>query len=137
MQSVGTLAGGVALSSTTCSQGINGYARGSAGEVPAAVRVLQHILGLSDRAAGLTRQLLTFAQAGPQPSADVHDRAGAIHRRAGHADAAREVALDLQTDGTDLTVLADANQLQQALVNLGAEHARRGGQPTPTPKDRR
>src|SRR5262249_14694020 len=65
MQSVGTLAGGVAHEFNNLLAGINGYAALSLreGGVPAAVReFLQHILELSERAAGLTRQLLTFAR---------------------------------------------------------------------------
>jgi CheY-like chemotaxis protein len=83
---------------------------------------LQKIVELSERAASLTRQLLTFARK-PALSRQplrmdelVRSTAELVGRTARIA-----VHLDLQdqtADGAPLLVEADSNQLQQALVNL-------------------
>src|SRR5207237_2773607 len=65
MQSVGTLAGGVAHEFNNLLAGINGYAALALREPMLAGSVrefLQYIVDLSERAAGLTRPLLTFAR---------------------------------------------------------------------------
>jgi PAS domain S-box-containing protein len=124
MQSVGTLAGGVAHEFNNLLAGINGYAAlglREAGLSPPLREYLQHIVELSERAAVLTRQLLTFAR-----------KPALVRRRTDMADLVRdtadlvrrtlhvEVHLDMAhpQDGMCLLVEADANQLQQALVNL-------------------
>jgi PAS domain S-box-containing protein len=125
MQSVGTLAGGVAHEFNNLLAGINGYASlglrepGVAGTLR---EFLQRIVELSERAAGLTRQLLTFARKpalARQPlrlDELVRSTAELVGRTAHLA-----VHLDLEETGPDggpLLVEADSNQLQQALVNL-------------------
>jgi two-component system cell cycle sensor histidine kinase/response regulator CckA len=149
MQSVGTLAGGVAHEFNNLLAGIQGYAtlglRDAA--VPESLReFLQFIVQLSERAANLTRQLLAFA------------RKPALSRQPvrmdkllqGTADLVRhtlqvEVKLDLPAgvrDEEPLAALADANQLQQVLVNLALNardataeqfrlHQREGAGPPP------
>src|SRR5207245_10613566 len=65
MQSVGTLAGGVAHAFNNLLAGIQGYAALGLREpgLPGQLKeFLQYIVELSDRAANLTRQLLAFAR---------------------------------------------------------------------------
>ncbi len=86
MQSVGTLAGGVAHEFNNLLAGIQGYAALGLREdrLPAPVReFLEYIVQLSDRAANLTRQLLAFAQAGPEPPTRRHRAAVDEHGRSG------------------------------------------------------
>jgi PAS domain S-box-containing protein len=125
MQSVGTLAGGVAHEFNNLLAGINGYAAlglREPGATPAVREFLQNIVTLSERAAGLTRQLLTFARQPAlvrQPTAiiDLVRATADLVARTLH----QEVTLDLPaaaSGAAPLVVEADANQLQQALVNL-------------------
>ncbi len=125
MQSVGTLAGGVAHEFNNLLAGINGYASLGLREpgLDATLReFLQTIVDLSERAALLTRQLLAFARKPaltrrPTSMPDlVHGTADLVARTL-----QVEVSVDVQElggDGSPLTVEADANQLQQALINL-------------------
>src|SRR5207302_1503424 len=65
MQSVGTLAGGVAHEFNNLLAGINGYASLGLREPdvsPTLHEFLQHVVDPSERAASLTRQLLAFAR---------------------------------------------------------------------------
>jgi two-component system cell cycle sensor histidine kinase/response regulator CckA len=125
MQSVGTLAGGVAHEFNNLLAGINGYASLALREPglgDTAQEFLGNIVALSERAASLTRQLLTFARKPPltrRPTspAELLRSTRDLVTRTLH----QEVALDLDersADGEPLLVSADANQLQQALVNL-------------------
>jgi two-component system cell cycle sensor histidine kinase/response regulator CckA len=125
MQSVGTLAGGVAHEFNNLLAGINGYAALGLREPnvgPVLREFLERVVDLSERAAGLTRQLLAFARKpalARQPTAMpelVRNTAGLVTRTL-----RQEVRVDLSADERELprlTVEADANQLQQALVNL-------------------
>jgi PAS domain S-box-containing protein len=147
MQSVGTLAGGVAHEFNNLLAGINGYASLGLREPnisPTVREFFQNVVSLSERAAGLTRQLLAFAR---KPAlvrqrtliVDLVRATAELIRRTAHE------AVDLQlpppSDGAPLLVEADANQLQQALVNLAlnardAIHRRRdaeAGAPPPGP----
>jgi PAS domain S-box-containing protein len=125
MQSVGTLAGGVAHEFNNLLAGINGYAAlglREAGVAGTLREFLQRIVELSERAASLTRQLLTFARK-PALSRQplrmdelVRSTAELVGRTARIS-----VQLDLQEktlDHAPLLVEADPNQMQQALVNL-------------------
>jgi PAS domain S-box-containing protein len=125
MESVGTLAGGVAHEFNNLLAGINGYAAlglREPGLTPALREFLQHVVDLSDRAATLTRQMLAFARKPTllrQPTRlDELARATAeLIGRTLHT----EVRLDVRPDPAEprtFLVAADANQLQQALVNL-------------------
>jgi PAS domain S-box-containing protein len=124
MQSIGTLAGGVAHEFNNLLAGINGYA--SLGlreqEVPPTLHeFFRNIVELSERAATLTRQLLAFA------------RKPALSRQPTSLDEVLRSTVELirrsmrhpveydppQGDAAEFIVEADANQLQQALVNLG------------------
>jgi PAS domain S-box-containing protein len=124
MQSVGTLAGGVAHEFNNLLAGINGYAALGLRETdvsPTLREFLQNIVDLSERAAGLTRQLLAFAR----KPALVRQRTSLVDLLRACADLVRrtlhqEVTLELPSpdEMPPALVEADANQLQQALVNL-------------------
>jgi PAS domain S-box-containing protein len=125
MQSVGTLAGGVAHEFNNLLAGINGYAALGLRErdLDEPVReFLQHIVDLSERAASLTRQLLAFARKPaltrrPTAIADLVRGTAELVSRTLHQEVALEIG-NGAADGGPLVVEADANQLQQALVNL-------------------
>jgi PAS domain S-box-containing protein len=125
MQSVGTLAGGVAHEFNNLLAGIQGYAALGLREpdLPPTIReFLGFIVQLSDRAANLTRQLLAFAR---KPALS---RQPAIVARllTSTADLVRrslniEVALELEEPARPSSpwmAMADTNQLQQVLINL-------------------
>ena len=125
MQSVGTLAGGVAHEFNNLLAGINGYAALGLREPdigPTLQEFLQRIVSLSERAAGLTRQLLAFAR----KPALTRQRTAMVDLVRNTAELVgrtlyQEVIVDLPDDEREhraLLVEADANQLQQALVNL-------------------
>ncbi|MBI3409136.1 MAG: response regulator [Planctomycetes bacterium] len=125
MQSVGTLAGGVAHEFNNLLAGIQGYASLGLRESGLSANIRQFldtIVQLSDRAAHLTRQLLAYA------------RKPALRRRPTVMEALLRdtvemvqtslrisVAMEIKdatVDGEPLIALADANQLQQVLINL-------------------
>jgi PAS domain S-box-containing protein len=125
MQSIGTLAGGVAHEFNNLLAGINGYASLGLREPRVSgtlAEFLQHVVDLSERAAQLTRQLLAFARK-PALSRQVTDMPELVRRTADLVSRTlqREVRLevaDAGAEGQALIVRADGNQLQQALVNL-------------------
>jgi PAS domain S-box-containing protein len=124
MQSVGTLAGGIAHEFNNLLAGINGYAALGLREpdlTPTLQGFLQNIVDLSERAAMLTRQLLAFAR----KPALVRTRVFLMDLLRASAElVARTLHLEVALDIPPLDELppplveADANQLQQALVNL-------------------
>jgi PAS domain S-box-containing protein len=124
MQSVGTLAGGIAHEFNNLLAGINGYAALGLREPdlsPTLREFLQNVVDLSERAATLTRQLLAFAR----KPALVRTRVVLLDLlRASAALVARTLHLEVVLDIAPAEqmppplVEADANQLQQALVNL-------------------
>jgi len=125
MQSVGTLAGGVAHEFNNLLAGISGYASLGLREANATQTLrdyLQRIVDLSDRAAKLTRQLLTFARkpALTRQPLSIHNLVQSTAEFV--SDSLQlEAVIDFQDqnpDGKCLMVEGDANQLQQALVNL-------------------
>src|SRR5262249_20891229 len=125
MQSVGTLAGGVAHEFNNLLAGVNGYA--SLGRREPNLRepgreVFEPVVDLSERAASLTRQLLAFARKPaltrrPAAIADLMRGTAELVSRTLHQEVALEIS-EGAADGGPLMVEADANQLQQALVNL-------------------
>jgi PAS domain S-box-containing protein len=125
MHSVGTLAGGVAHEFNNLLAGINGYASLALREPGLAATLrefLQHIVDLSERAAGLTRQLLTFARKPalsrrPLAVAELLQSTAELVRRTLHVEVHLELP-DPDDEDVALVVEADSNQLQQALVNL-------------------
>ncbi|HTU17587.1 MAG TPA: response regulator [Gemmataceae bacterium] len=125
MQSVGTLAGGVAHEFNNLLAGINGYAALGLRERdigPTLREFLQRIEALSERAAGLTRQLLAFARKPAltrqrTPMVDLVRNTVELVRRTLYQDVVVELPND-EKEHRALIVEADANQLQQAMVNL-------------------
>jgi two-component system, cell cycle sensor histidine kinase and response regulator CckA len=137
MQSVGTLAGGVAHEFNNLLAGINGYASLALREEeagPAVREFLQNVVDLSERAAALTRQLLAFARKPalsrqPTPIADlVRGTAELVTRTLRQV-----VSVEIEADNAEapLAVEADANQLQQALVNLALNARDAAARPEP------
>jgi PAS domain S-box-containing protein len=122
MQSVGTLAGGVAHEFNNLLAGISGYAALGLRErdvSPQTRDFLQKVVDLSERAAVLTRQLLAFARKPaltrqPTSMAELARNTAALVQRTLHQD----VEVVAASGDAPLVVEADANQLQQALVNL-------------------
>jgi PAS domain S-box-containing protein len=125
MQSVGTLAGGVAHEFNNLLAGINGYAALGLREPdvgPTVRDFLGRIVSLSERAAGLTRQLLAFAR---KPAltrqrtalVEVVRTTAELVRRTLYPEVIVEVPAN-EKEADALIVEADANQLQQALINL-------------------
>jgi PAS domain S-box-containing protein len=139
MQSIGTLAGGVAHEFNNLLAGMQGYATLALREpaLPAAAReFLEYIVQLSDRAANLTRQLLAFARKPSlmrQPT-DV-GRLLQTTRDLMQRSLSIEVALEMEpaAEGMSWTASADANQLQQVLVNLSLNARDAMPKPQPAP----
>lgn len=123
MQSVGTLAGGVAHEFNNLLAGISGYAALGLRDLEntkKAHEYYQRILELSDRASRLTRQLLTFARKPALSRQPLNVETLVRHTAEFVADGLKITpALDLPPPETGpLIVMADPNQLQQALMNL-------------------
>lgn len=125
MQSIGTLAGGIAHEFNNLLAGVQGYAALGIREpnLPESVKTfLQFIIQLCDRAANLTRQLLAFAR----KPALVRQPTRMDKLLTSTADLVRHtLCIDTQLDlppeepeGEPLMALADFNQLQQVLINL-------------------
>jgi two-component system cell cycle sensor histidine kinase/response regulator CckA len=138
MQSVGTLAGGVAHEFNNLLAGIQGYAALGLREpdlTEPAREFLQFIVQLSDRAANLTRSLLAYARK-PALTRQPTEMAKLL---AGTAELVRhtlrlEVELEIRENGPNdepLSALVDANQLQQVLVNLALNARDAMAQPAP------
>jgi CheY-like chemotaxis protein len=137
MQSVGTLAGGVAHEFNNLLAGIQGYAALGLREkkLPGAAReFLEFIVQLSERAANLTKQLLAFARKPAlirQPTVMeklVRSTADLVQHSLN-----LEVVLDIEAADPPLEALADANQLQQVMVNLSLNAKDAMPQPAPKP----
>jgi two-component system cell cycle sensor histidine kinase/response regulator CckA len=125
LESIGTLAAGIAHEFNNLLAGITGYASLAQEEASPHGPIkefLQQVLTLSERAATLTRQLLAFARKPlllrrPAPMDLLLCSAAELVTRT----IQREVKLELEprtTESPSLLVEADTSQLQQALVNL-------------------
>ncbi|MBZ0231173.1 MAG: response regulator [Deltaproteobacteria bacterium] len=122
MQAVGQLAGGIAHDFNNMLQAAKLEIELLRGTPSASVQVLEHVKALGtaiDRAAGLTRQLLTFSR--PEAmrtealdlNAKVGELATMLRRLLGE-----DVHLALELAGEVIYVDADASMLDQVLVNL-------------------
>jgi two-component system, cell cycle sensor histidine kinase and response regulator CckA len=139
MQSIGTLAGGVAHEFNNLLAGIQGYATLALREphLSASLReFLDYIVQLTDRAANLTRQLLAFARRpslmrGPANLTRLVETTRDFVERSLNI----EVLLDVEAPpaGQTWMALADSNQLQQVLVNLTLNARDAMPKPQPAP----
>jgi PAS domain S-box-containing protein len=137
MQSVGTLAGGVAHEFNNLLAGIQGYAALALREPGLAEQLrefLRFIVQLTDRAANLTRALLAYAR----KPALIRQPTRMAKLLQSTADLVRhtlrlEVEVEIHEGPADepLSALADANQLQQVLVNLALNARDAMSQPAP------
>ncbi|MDA1050220.1 MAG: ATP-binding protein [Planctomycetota bacterium] len=133
MEAVGALAGGVAHEFNNLLQAIVGYTKYAMEGLPTEdprYRDLSKALDAAERATSLTRQLLNFSR---------HD--GPTKRETNVAELIANVSdlvapllgdrwhLDVELPFDDLTLIADAGMLQQALMNLciNAHDAMRSG----------
>jgi PAS domain S-box-containing protein len=125
MQSVGTLAGGIAHEFNNLLAGISGYASlglRDAAVPPAVHEFLAKIAQLSERAANLTKQLLAFARR-PTLSRQALSMAKLFRATAELVKRSLSIEIEVHIEAgkmaeDDLVALADGNQLQQVLVNL-------------------
>jgi two-component system, cell cycle sensor histidine kinase and response regulator CckA len=133
MEAVGRLAGGVAHDFNNVLSVITGYAELVRRDQPAgsaAARRLDGLIGAVDRAAGLTRQLLTFSRKEPverrvlDPGALITGMADMLRRLIGE-----EIQLVTYLSPALGQVRADPGQLEQVLMNLcvNARDAMPGG----------
>jgi two-component system cell cycle sensor histidine kinase/response regulator CckA len=139
MHSIGTLAGGVAHEFNNLLAGIQGYATLALREpnLPSSAReFLDYIVQLSDRAANLTRQLLAFARK-PSLTRSPTDLTKLLEttRDLVRCSLNIEVVIEAEAPGSDEAwmALADANQLQQVLVNLSLNALDAMPKPQPAP----
>jgi len=124
MQGVGTLAAGVAHEFNNLLAGISGYASLALHEEglgATAAEFMRNVVNLAERAARLTRQLLIYARK-PEMTRKPASVVGMVTATADlmRQTVGLEAALAVPPPGEPpLLVCGDANQLQQALVNLG------------------
>ncbi|HAK60676.1 MAG TPA: hypothetical protein DCO77_09880, partial [Nitrospiraceae bacterium] len=122
MEAVGQLAGGVAHDFNNFLTGIVGYANILLMKLPedAALKsYVDNILAASDRAANLTHSLLAFSrkqimQPRPVELNKVVGDVGKLLRRI----IGEDIDLKIQAGTQDIVVMADRNQVEQALLNL-------------------
>ncbi len=137
MQSVGTLAGGVAHEFNNLLAGIQGYAQlamREQGLSSSAKEFLDFIVQLTDRAANLTRQLLAFARKpslvrAPTDLVKLLESTRQLVQRSLSVDITLEI--EPPVPESNWMALADANQMQQVLVNLSLNA--RDAMPNPQP----
>lgn len=129
MKAIGTLAGGVAHDFNNMLGGIVGAAdllRYSKNLSPKDFELVDLIASSSSRAADLTAKLLAFGRKGKINTNDLELDAltGDTIELLRHS-VDKKVSFSIQNDATNLTVLGDASQLQNAIMNLGinASHA--------------
>ena len=137
LESIGTLAGGVAHDFNnllTVIQGHTGLVLAEAALPPACRDSLQQIGQAADRAANLTRQLLTFSRKQPlrRQAVDLNEVVGNLTRMLRRI-IGEDIALEIKCAPKLPPVLADTGMMEQVIMNLAvnardAIHAR---QPLP------
>ena len=122
LESLGQLAGGVAHDFNNMLAGIMGATELLSHDPAAHVDMQRHlrsILTTCDRAAGLTRKLLTFARKGQsqRQQVDLHQVVRDSATMLGHSIDKR-IDIRLSLNAAPCTVTGDAAQLQNAIINL-------------------
>lgn len=122
MEAIGLLAGGVAHDFNNILTVIHGHASLLATQCDpssTATRSAQQILQAAERAAGLTRQLLTFGRRTMiQPRRlDVNELLANMTKMLGRI-LGEDIALKLQYSAQPSVILADAGMIEQVLLNL-------------------
>jgi len=123
MEAMGTLAGGIAHDFNNILASINGYtqlARTVLGDNPEAVEYLDAVLQAGERATALVRQILAFSRQEKLERAPV--QLGPILKETlkllrATIPVTTEFVISLAPDAP--AVLADTNQIQQIMMNLG------------------
>lgn len=133
MEAVGTLAGGIAHDFNNALTGILGYGellRARIADDPKALTDLDEISRAAERAATLTRQLLTFArrQVVEQVNLDLRDVVKDLMRFFAKV-AGEQIEVKTFLDEDIPTIRADRGQIEQVLMNLivNARDAMAGG----------
>jgi PAS domain S-box-containing protein len=124
MEALGTLAGGIAHDFNNILAAITGYAELLQDEIPTASPAgawLQRVLTASLRAKALVQQILTFSRSTQAAQTPV-SLAGVLRETLPFLRALlpSTVAMEDQLTPEATLVLADATQLQQVIMNLGA-----------------
>ena len=122
MEAVGLLAGGVAHDFNNILTAIIGYGSIVKMKLPAGDPIAQYIdniLASSERAANLTNSLLAFSRKQvikPRPlyANEIIANVGKLLARL----IGEDIKLNLELAGRDMTILADAGQIEQVLMNL-------------------
>jgi two-component system, cell cycle sensor histidine kinase and response regulator CckA len=137
MQSVGTLAGGIAHEFNNLLTGMQGYAALLLRDPQIKHQMrdfLEQIVQLSDRAANLTRQLLAFARK-PSLVRQPTDLLRLLESTRDLVQRSMNIEVELEIDSPPSSdrwmALADSNQLQQVLINLSLNA--RDAMPQPQP----
>jgi signal transduction histidine kinase/ActR/RegA family two-component response regulator len=123
LEAVGRLAGGIAHDFNNLLTPIVAYTEEARHELPPdskAAQQLTEVLRSAQRAGHLVRRILTFSRhsvvtRAPVRVADVVREAGALLR----ATLPTSIAIRYEISAEDATVVADAAELQQVLMNLG------------------
>lgn len=122
IESIGRLAGGVAHEINNMMTGVLGFAEMAeehAKDHPVVLQDLRQIRIAGERAAQVTRQLLTFArrQAATRSTVDITDLVRTMERFLGRI-LGESIDLRVRIDEDLPSVAGDASQLEQLLVNL-------------------
>jgi two-component system cell cycle sensor histidine kinase/response regulator CckA len=122
MEAIGQLAGGVAHDFNNILTVIHGHASllvASANTTPSASKSAQEIMQAAGRAAGLTRQLLTFSrrQVLQAKRLDLNDVVANMTKMLGRL-LGEDVALDVQYWPQPPFIEADSSMIEQVLLNL-------------------